>query len=166
MEKWISDKPFEGATSPGSSDLDICRSSRATEQKRQTLEHHWDTWIVESDFEWLSQRGINTVRIPVRFFCVCFLLPLFSKAVKVSTPPDLVLPSCWLGSKRDRTHRVRFHQRDLRRRLVQNPASNRMGQQVQHRRSSGLVDSCSYVLRLLHFSKPIQTHTRSPRRAW
>lgn len=32
------------------------------------LEKHWDTWITEDDFDWLQQKGINTVRIPIGYW--------------------------------------------------------------------------------------------------
>lgn len=35
---------------------------------RQILERHWDTFITEDDFRWLSEIGINTVRIPIGGF--------------------------------------------------------------------------------------------------
>lgn len=31
------------------------------------MEEHWDNWIVEDDWKWFSEHGINTVRIPVLF---------------------------------------------------------------------------------------------------
>jgi aryl-phospho-beta-D-glucosidase BglC (GH1 family) len=62
LEPWISPTPFLFAKTPGQSDLDIARGSHA----REVLENHWDAWIVEEDWKWMKERGINTVRIPVR----------------------------------------------------------------------------------------------------
>jgi glucan 1,3-beta-glucosidase len=62
LERWVSESPFQGAAGSGQSDLDVAKGLHA----KQVLEQHWDSWITPSDFEWLSARGINTVRIPVR----------------------------------------------------------------------------------------------------
>lgn len=62
FERWIADSPFRCANAPAQSDLDVARGSQA----KEILEHHWDTWITESDWSWISERGINAVRIPVR----------------------------------------------------------------------------------------------------
>jgi glucan 1,3-beta-glucosidase len=62
LERWITNAPFQFAEGPGQSDLDIARGKDA----KVILESHWDTWISEDDWDWLAERGINTVRIPVR----------------------------------------------------------------------------------------------------
>ena len=61
LERWISESPFKHAKPPGQSDLDVAHGPHA----KITLEHHWDTWIQESDWDWLVEQGINCVRIPV-----------------------------------------------------------------------------------------------------
>ena len=61
LERWIADRPFREASPPGQSDLDVARGPRA----RDILQDHWRNWIVESDWAWLAETGINTVRIPV-----------------------------------------------------------------------------------------------------
>ncbi|TCD69535.1 Glucan 1,3-beta-glucosidase 3 [Steccherinum ochraceum] len=66
LERWIADGPFQHASSPGQSDLDVARGSQA----KEILEHHWDTWITPDDFKWLADRGINTVRIPIGYYHV------------------------------------------------------------------------------------------------
>jgi len=63
LERWITEEPFRCAKAPAQSDLDIAQGTGA----KEILEHHWDTWIQESDWEWIENRGINTVRIPVSF---------------------------------------------------------------------------------------------------
>ncbi|KAG6847092.1 hypothetical protein H0H93_010128, partial [Arthromyces matolae] len=60
LERWITDAPFRSANAPANSDLDVARGSNA----RDILEKHWDTWIVEDDWAWISERGFNAVRIP------------------------------------------------------------------------------------------------------
>ena len=61
LERWIADRPFREARPPGQSDLDVARGTHA----REILQDHWQNWIVESDWAWLAETGINTVRIPV-----------------------------------------------------------------------------------------------------
>ncbi|THH12572.1 hypothetical protein EW146_g7570 [Bondarzewia mesenterica] len=45
---------------PGQSDYDVTKGSFT----KKVLEHHWDSWITEDDWKWISERGLNTVRIP------------------------------------------------------------------------------------------------------
>ena len=61
LERWISEAPFRSAQAPAQSDLDVAKGDNA----RKILEQHWDSWITEDDWKWLSEKGINTVRIPV-----------------------------------------------------------------------------------------------------
>ncbi|KAH7908898.1 glycoside hydrolase family 5 protein [Hygrophoropsis aurantiaca] len=67
LERWISETPFRFAAEPGQSDLDVARGSNA----KEVLENHWDSWITEDDFKWLSEIGINTVRIPIGYYHLC-----------------------------------------------------------------------------------------------
>ncbi|KAL5523241.1 EXG3_1 [Sanghuangporus sanghuang] len=67
LERWISDAPFRGAKAPAVSDYDTARGENA----KEILENHWDNWITEADWVWLSDHGINTVRIPIGFYHVC-----------------------------------------------------------------------------------------------
>ena len=67
LERWISNEPFACAQHPAESDYDGARCANA----KEILEKHWDTWITEQDWEWLSDNGINTVRIPVRVSYHC-----------------------------------------------------------------------------------------------
>ena len=62
LERWITDTPFQQAKAPAQSDLDVALGENA----KEVLEHHWDTWITEKDFEWIAERGLNSVRLPVR----------------------------------------------------------------------------------------------------
>ena len=62
LERWIANTPFQHAKAPAQSDLDVALGQNA----KEVLEHHWDTWITEEDFAWIAQRGLNSVRIPVR----------------------------------------------------------------------------------------------------
>ncbi|TFY56994.1 hypothetical protein EVG20_g8716, partial [Dentipellis fragilis] len=71
LERWIADTPYRFAVAPGQSDHDVARGSYG----KQVLEKHWDQWISESDWEWIAQRGINTVRIPIGFYHLCSVDP-------------------------------------------------------------------------------------------
>ena len=64
LERWIAEDPFRGAKPGTASDLDVARGADA----KHTLETHWDSWIMEADWKWLSEHGYNTVRIPVSAF--------------------------------------------------------------------------------------------------
>ncbi|EPQ56601.1 glycoside hydrolase [Gloeophyllum trabeum ATCC 11539] len=67
LERWITESPFRNAAAPAQSDLDVARGSNA----KEILEHHWDTWITETDWQWLAQHGINTVRLPIGYYHIC-----------------------------------------------------------------------------------------------
>ncbi|KAJ7801100.1 glycoside hydrolase superfamily [Mycena olivaceomarginata] len=67
LERWITDAPFHCAVPPAKSDLDVARGHDA----RSVLEAHYDSWITESDWAWISDRGINTVRIPIGYYHLC-----------------------------------------------------------------------------------------------
>ena len=56
------------------SDLDVARGINA----KQILERHWDTWVTEEDWVWISERGVNTVRIPVSSLLICLLNAIWS----------------------------------------------------------------------------------------
>jgi len=76
LERWIVDSPFHSADGPAQSDLDVARGANA----KGILERHWDTWITDSDWAWIAERGVNTVRIPVRR-----ILPLYKPSPRVDT---------------------------------------------------------------------------------
>lgn len=65
LERWIADSPYRSAAQPGQSDLDVAKGSNA----KAIFEQHWDNWIQEDDWRWISERGLNAVRIPVRPYC-------------------------------------------------------------------------------------------------
>ena len=64
LERWITETPFREAAAPAQSDLDVAKGANA----KDILERHWYTWITDTDWAWLAEKGINTVRIPVRRF--------------------------------------------------------------------------------------------------
>ncbi|PFH48234.1 glycoside hydrolase family 5 protein [Amanita thiersii Skay4041] len=71
QERWICHGTFQSAHPPGQSDLDIARGSNA----KEIFEKHWDQWITESDWEWISQHGFNSVRIPIGYYHICGIDP-------------------------------------------------------------------------------------------
>lgn len=50
----------------GSYMLERCLGGKA----QAVLQHHWDTFITEKDFEEMSHHGINVVRLPVGWWQV------------------------------------------------------------------------------------------------
>ncbi|KAJ7272646.1 glycoside hydrolase family 5 protein [Mycena haematopus] len=67
LERWITDAPFRYAAPPAQSDLDVAQGQNA----RSVLEAHYDSWISQSDWTWISDRGLNTVRIPIGYYHLC-----------------------------------------------------------------------------------------------
>ncbi|KAF8517620.1 glycoside hydrolase [Gautieria morchelliformis] len=65
LERWISETPFGNAAGPGSSDYDVASGGLGA---RETLERHWDTWITDEDWQWIAERGINSVRLPIGYY--------------------------------------------------------------------------------------------------
>ncbi len=60
LEKWIKPDLFEGVSGPD--ETVFCKEKT---DAKQNLQKHWDTFIVESDFAYIKERGINSVRIPI-----------------------------------------------------------------------------------------------------
>ncbi|KAF9520403.1 glycoside hydrolase family 5 protein, partial [Hydnum rufescens UP504] len=71
LERWIAESPFCNTRPNCASDLDVARAQDA----RRILETHWDSWITEGDWQWLSAHGFNTVRIPIGYYHVCGVEP-------------------------------------------------------------------------------------------
>lgn len=60
-EDWLATQLYSQAADPKKSDFDLARANDA----KQLMEHHWDTWVTEDDWNWIKQRGFNSVRLPV-----------------------------------------------------------------------------------------------------
>lgn len=56
------------ANSNSSDFCTICRNDRANADAR--MRTHLDSWISESDFQWLSTQKVNTIRLPVGYWNV------------------------------------------------------------------------------------------------
>ncbi|CCL98443.1 uncharacterized protein FIBRA_00440 [Fibroporia radiculosa] len=67
-ENWMTPSVFACASGQQLSELDIASGWNSTTSARAVLEHHWDTFINQSDFEYLASIGINTVRIPIGYW--------------------------------------------------------------------------------------------------
>jgi len=61
IEKWMVPSLFEGLQAKDETSFCVELGERA----EPTLKRHWNTFITEADFAWLSKVGINAVRIPV-----------------------------------------------------------------------------------------------------
>jgi glucan 1,3-beta-glucosidase len=59
---------FKCASGNQISELDIASGWGSTTSARAVLERHWDTFINQSDFEYLASIGINTVRLPIGYW--------------------------------------------------------------------------------------------------
>lgn len=82
LEKWITSAPFLEAASPATSDYDVAIGNRP----REILEHHWDTWIIDEDWKWIVDHGVNSVRLPIGYYHLYALDP----SIVVGTPFDKV----------------------------------------------------------------------------
>lgn len=65
LEKWMEPKVFEGTDAEDETWL--ARMLPEEELKRR-MKAHRDTYITKEDFAYISEKGINTIRIPVPYF--------------------------------------------------------------------------------------------------
>lgn len=68
QEQWMNPSLFSCAQQPQQAELDVASGWGSLSNAQSVLEQHWDTWIVESDFEYLASIGINTVRLPIGYW--------------------------------------------------------------------------------------------------
>jgi glucan 1,3-beta-glucosidase len=61
LERWMAPSLFAGLAA--TDETTFCTELGADAGPR--LREHWNRWITRADFEWLAERGINAVRIPV-----------------------------------------------------------------------------------------------------
>lgn len=59
---------FACAAGQQAAELDIATGWGSSKSARAVLERHWDTFIKQSDFEFLASIGINTVRLPIGYW--------------------------------------------------------------------------------------------------
>lgn len=67
-ESWMTPSVFDCAAGDGVSEIDIAYGWGSATNARSVLERHWDTFISESDFQYLQTAGINTVRLPIGYW--------------------------------------------------------------------------------------------------
>jgi len=69
LEPWIKPSLFEQFdTEKMVSDQWMFCEALGRKECRRQLEKHWDSWLLESDLEFLADAGINHVRIPVGYW--------------------------------------------------------------------------------------------------
>ncbi|KIY50501.1 glycoside hydrolase family 5 protein [Fistulina hepatica ATCC 64428] len=90
-EQWMTPSLFECASGAKLSEIDLAYGYGSTDAARQVLERHWDTFINETDFEYLASIGINTVRLPIGYFS---LGPVFCEDTPFGKVAD-VYRNCW-----------------------------------------------------------------------
>lgn len=73
LEKWMTPSLFEGLKAVD--ETTFCQELGTKAEER--LRRHWETFISEDDFKWLSQVGINCVRIPVGHWIFGDVRPYF-----------------------------------------------------------------------------------------
>lgn len=59
---------FTCAAGPQIAEIDIASGWGNTTSARAVLERHWDSFIGQSDFQYLASIGINTVRLPIGYW--------------------------------------------------------------------------------------------------
>lgn len=59
---------FKCASGKKSAELDVASGWGGVDNARTLLEHHWDTFITNNDFQYLASIGINTVRLPIGYW--------------------------------------------------------------------------------------------------
>lgn len=64
LEKWMSPQVFAGTSADDEYSLCEALGPAASRQ----LERHRDTFITDRDFHWLSQHGVNSVRLPFGYW--------------------------------------------------------------------------------------------------
>ncbi|KII88646.1 glycoside hydrolase family 5 protein [Plicaturopsis crispa FD-325 SS-3] len=67
-ENWMTPSLFKCAAGKKLSELDIASGWGSTTNAKAVLERHWDTFVNQSDFEYLASIGINTVRLPIGYW--------------------------------------------------------------------------------------------------
>ena len=68
QERWMTSSDFACAVGHQDAELDVAFGWKTPANAKAVLEKHWDEFITESDFQYLANIGINTVRLPVGFW--------------------------------------------------------------------------------------------------
>ncbi|TBU45740.1 glycoside hydrolase [Dichomitus squalens] len=67
-EQWMTPSLFSCAAGDQASEIDIASGWGSPEGARAVLERHWDTFVNDTDFQYLADIGINTVRLPIGYW--------------------------------------------------------------------------------------------------
>ena len=68
QENWMVPSLFTCASEPRIAEIDIASGWESVDGARAVLERHWDTFINQTDFDYLASIGINTVRLPIGYW--------------------------------------------------------------------------------------------------
>ena len=68
QENWMVPSLFTCASGPRSAEIDVASGWGSVDNARAVLERHWDTFINQTDFDYLANVGINTVRLPIGYW--------------------------------------------------------------------------------------------------
>ena len=82
---------FSCASGSAAAEIDIAYGWWSTDNARTVLERHWDTFINDTDFQYLASIGINTVRLPIGYWN---LGPEFMQATAFEAVAQ-VYRNCW-----------------------------------------------------------------------
>ena len=66
LERWMTPDTYRGTDAPDEYTLCLTLGSKAKDR----LEQHRETFITSSDFRWIKQCGLNTVRLPVGYWAL------------------------------------------------------------------------------------------------
>jgi glucan 1,3-beta-glucosidase len=90
-EKWMTPSLFSCASGSQAAEMDIAYGWWSIDNARTVLERHWDTFINDTDFQYLASIGINTVRLPIGYWN---LGPDFMQATAFEAVAQ-VYRNCW-----------------------------------------------------------------------
>ncbi|KZT44036.1 glycoside hydrolase [Sistotremastrum suecicum HHB10207 ss-3] len=85
-EQWMTPSLFTCASGKQVAEIDIATGWGNTTNARAVLERHWDTFVTETDFQYLSSIGINTVRLPIGYWS---LGPLYCQGTPFEPVADV-----------------------------------------------------------------------------
>lgn len=68
QENWMVPSLFTCASEPRSAEIDVASGWGSVNNARAVLERHWDSFVNQTDFDYLTSIGINTVRLPIGYW--------------------------------------------------------------------------------------------------
>ena len=70
LEKYIFDEMFVDDAGVELDAIKNCFKKDGVDKTRERLEHHWKNYCSDSDWEWLKEKGIQSIRIPFGYWLV------------------------------------------------------------------------------------------------